>query len=812
MFFEKILVPEKRIYHRIFFIVITIITIFLSIGLFNIETDTDITVLLPVNEETVYEREKINRLGKEFSSNQLLFIGVKNDPFSKDNIKILWELCNEIEKLEVVKSTFNPFNATYFKKVGRIFSIKRMKMDKYPKTEKDREKFIQSISSNRYLVGSIISYDKKTAGIVVRTNYDAMMGEEIEKKNIFMKFAEFAFDKKFGPKQIDRSYFCGKIEEVIAKYNPPFEIFYAGVPVYEAKSKEYMQRDIFILIIPAFILMTFILFMNFRTVRGTILPILSILLSMIWTMGILGWLRVKLDIVGILIPPIIMTVGSSYTLHYLNSYYINVPFYDNSRELVLYSTKSIFPTISLASMTTVVGFASFLTAKIMPVKKFGIFIIISIIFTLFFTFFLLSKILTIFNLPKLHKMENVRKDLFAKILSICRKIVIPLRFIWVGIYIMSIILFCLFISKLKIETNAINFFKGNDIVKRSLTFLQYNFHGTNHYNITIRSRNHERDFFRTKKGMLAAQKIQDYFNEQIVIDGHEMIGWMLSPVTMLQDLNQTLNGELRVPEDESVIKKFFTFLKLSKDDGIKSIINDDFSAITFQIRPHTDNAKVSHLMSEQELAKLSQLLSTDLKKIADDDGTITVEVWGEILLLSKISKYLSKDQINSLLITGILVFLITLLIFRSPYFAFFSLIPLSFGVIMNFTIMSIFQIPLDAATVMIAALSIGIGIDDSIHFILHYKKTLKDGYSAREAVLHTLNYTARPILFTSLALILGFIVFLLSSFRPVVFFGLLIAISMFNCTFATLFILPSFFIITDKIRKFFHRKQPIVHK
>ena len=126
---------------------------------------------------------------------------------------------------------------------------------------------------------------------------------------------------------------------------------------------------------------------------------------------------------------------------------------------------------------------------------------------------------------------------------------------------------------------------------------------------------------------------------------------------------------------------------------------------------------------------------------------------------------------------------------------------------MNFTIMSMLKIPLDIATVMIAAISIGIGIDNSIHFILNYRKKLTENVSPKEAVLYTLSYTARPMLFTSLALILGFTVFIFSSFRPVSFFGILIAISMFNCIFATLFILPSFFLITDKIRLIFHRKK-----
>lgn len=109
---------------------------------------------------------------------------------------------------------------------------------------------------------------------------------------------------------------------------------------------------------------------------------------------------------------------------------------------------------------------------------------------------------------------------------------------------------------------------------------------------------------------------------------------------------------------------------------------------------------------------------------------------------------------------------------------------------------------------MIAAISIGIGIDNSIHFIINYRKFLKNSKDAKEAILKTLSYTSRPMLFTSLALALGFIVFIISSFGPIIYFGLLIAISMLNCIFATLFILPSILLITDKIRLIFHKKNP----
>jgi hypothetical protein len=811
MKFDSLYVSKSKKMNYIFVAIIMVITVILFVGLGNIETNNDVTVLLPVNKETEFEREKINRLGKEFPSDQMLFIAI-TDAFNKENIKKLWDFCREIDKLDVVKSTLNPFNAIYFKKLnikseGANFSVAKNSMNNYPKTDEEINEFIENISSNRYLVGSVISLDKKTAGIVVRMNTNTTYGEDIPRKNFIIKTFEFLYGKKFGKKPLDRTHFFITIENVIKKYDKDLNIYFAGVPVYEAKTKEYMQKDLVILIFPVFIMMALTFFLSFRSTRGTILPIITILLSMGATVGIIGWIRYQLNVIGMIIPPLIMTVGSSYALHYLNSYYSHSHEFKDKKELILYSTKIILPTILFAALTTMAGFGSFLTGKIAPVRTFGVFMIISIGLTLFYVFFLLARILMIFNMPKLHEGEHIsKKDIFSKVLKILRMLVFPLKYLWVAFLIFAIAAFFITIPFLKTETNPSSYFKKGGIVADSLVFLQRNFLGTNHYNVTIRSVINKKDYFKTREGLLAAKKYKIIL---IKIYWSMVVGWNFSPVTLIEDLNYVLNGTYDIPEDEKTIKRFFSLLSLKsvRDDGIKSIINDNFSAITFQVRTNSDNAKENYIMTEQELSQLISKVKHDTKKIADEDGNFTVEVWGELLLLSMISKYLVSDQFTNIISTIIMVFFLTLLLFRSPYYAIMSLIPLTFGVLMNFTIMSVFRISLDIATIMIAAISIGMGIDNSIHLILNYRKALnKNGNHTKEAILATLEYTARPMVFTSVALIAGFLVFLLSSFRPISFFGLLIAVAMFNCIFATLFILPSFLLITDRLRNILHKK------
>ncbi|HNZ26267.1 MAG TPA: MMPL family transporter [Spirochaetota bacterium] len=804
-----LLIPNNKKYSYIFFAIFAVLTVIVSLGIFNIQIDNDVTVLLPVNADVEHEREKISRLNKEFPSDQPIFIGVSGNPFSIGKIDKLWKMWREIEALDIVKSTMSPFNSIYFKKFDSNFTIAKTNPLSYPKTEEELAQFVQNLSSNRYLVGSVISNDKQSAGIVVKMNFKTKVGKVIENKNFVLRFFEKVFGREYGPQLATRTDFCNQVDSVLKKYKEHFPIYLAGVPVYEAKTKTYMQKDIFALLIPAIFLMILTMYLNIRTKRGTVLPITVMLLSLTWTMGIIGWIRFKLNTVSILLPPIILTIGSSYTLHYLYAYYTESSKGNSPRETVVNSSKNIFPTIFMASLTTAIGFASFLTASIIPVKMFGVFAVLSIVLTVGLTFFLLSKILSLLPVPKGVKIEAVKNDVFSKVLSFFSKAVYPLRYLWVSIFFIAIVCFAIYIPNLKVETNAASFFKDSDDTRKSLIFFQDHFDGTSYFNVTVRSVSNKRNFFKTREGLLSAKKISDYFESNPEIDGFKTIGWKISLITLIEDLNETLTGKKGIPEDEAIIKRFLTYLKISGDEGVKSIVNDNFSAITFQVRVKTNNAKEQNLMTEQELAKLNAKMTKELDAIAREDGSFTVEPWGELLLLSKISKYLVKDQVANIISTVIFIFLSVLILFKSPYFSFFSLIPLSFGVMMNFLIMSIFNIPLDAATIMIAAIAIGVGVDNAIHFLLNYRKILKnDGdIATKDAIILTLERTSRPILFTAMALILGFVVFFLSSFKPIIYFGVLIALSMLTCTFGSLFILPSALLVTDKLRMKYRKKK-----
>jgi len=170
---------------------------------------------------------------------------------------------------------------------------------------------------------------------------------------------------------------------------------------------------------------------------------------------------------------------------------------------------------------------------------------------------------------------------------------------------------------------------------------------------------------------------------------------------------------------------------------------------------------------------------------------IEVIISGVDLIYVSLIDYLIRSQLISILLSIIIVFIIIAITFRSLVFGFFGLIPIFFGLFLNFGTMSYFNVSLDFITSMIASIAVGLGVDNSIHYLISFTRT-KHNMPLKERLKQALGMTGTPIFFTSFTLMAGFSVLLFSSFKPILYFGLLISVTMLGCFIGVIFILPAF--------------------
>jgi predicted RND superfamily exporter protein len=169
-------------------------------------------------------------------------------------------------------------------------------------------------------------------------------------------------------------------------------------------------------------------------------------------------------------------------------------------------------------------------------------------------------------------------------------------------------------------------------------------------------------------------------------------------------------------------------------------------------------------------------------------------MWGRSLILLYISETLARDQVWSAVSSVLLIFLVTALGFRSARLGLVTLIPLAVGIMLNFILMVLLRIPFDVVTVMFSSVAMGVGIDDSIHLILWYRRSLSlfpDPGDHGKALARTLMIAGRPILLTSLTIVAGLLVLAFSRFMPVLYFGLLVSLALLTTTIGALIILPA---------------------
>ncbi|MEA3470829.1 MAG: MMPL family transporter, partial [Thermodesulfobacteriota bacterium] len=267
--------------------------------------------------------------------------------------------------------------------------------------------------------------------------------------------------------------------------------------------------------------------------------------------------------------------------------------------------------------------------------------------------------------------------------------------------------------------------------------------------------------------------------------------------TMHMAMNNDDNSFYKIPENRSDIIDYLEIYSGDDDDSdgrfdeFEPLVDTDFRTCNLLARLC---GKEDDVISTAEMKNIAIKISGYLDRNLPEDYSFSIS--GFPLMNVKLVYYVVKGQLQSLFLSLIVVGIIVALLFRNIKAGPLALIPMSVAVIVNFGVMGWLQIDLDMATSIIAAITIGIGVDDTVHFLNTFRQYRALGFSVDETITKTLAVSGKAIVFTSLALVFGFSVLITSHFRPVALFGILTAATMINTTIGALLILPSVIKIT----------------
>jgi len=732
-----------------------IVTIALGFGMRHLAKDDSSDKMLPDNDPILRYTRAMEQV---FASDEFLVVAVESpDPFSQATVAKLVRLTAGFATVPDVREVISPTstkNVTGF--AGEISSVPLIDERRPPSTPEELDAYRKAITGKRLFRGILISEDGRSFGFVLRLAMNP-----------------------------DKKAVVAAVQKIVDGAQGPERIVVSGSPAINIQVGKYMARDMARYFPLVILLILATLWLNFRSVRGVLLPFAGILIPVVWLLGLQGWLGVPISVIGTMIPTLVIAVGVSYGVHVLTDYYEQAPGRTVRREILMDTLVSIAPTIALAGGTAVIGFASLMANETPILREFGALTATGIFFSAVVSMTFIPSCLVLMQPPGARTRAQDRADLTARFLGWVADFNSRRRGVAITVGLVLVLGALAGYPRLRLETNAINFFREDDPVRADIGYISTQFGGT----ITIRTIIEAPE----TGSILRPEYLRQMQEFQRFLEGFDRVGKTLSIGDMIRDMNQALHeGDPAwdiLPETrEAAEQLLFVYSMGSRPDEFEGLIDPSHTMATVTARLRQVNARNEPLGTRDTAIILEKIR---VYIAANFSPELKVTPTGRAQDIVRSSDYIVKGLIRSMATAIVPIWLLASVIFRSPAAGFFGVVTTGIGLLLNFGVMGWLGLPLDIATTLISSIAIGIGVDDAMHYLLRMRRSMAAGETDHaRAMAETIRGAGRAIVFTSVTMVLGFSIFMVASFRPVVYFGGLTALSMITTSVAALFVVP----------------------
>ena len=599
----------------------------------------------------------------------------------------------------------------------------------------------------------------------------------------------------------------------------------AGRGAMEVTFSEQSRRDMakFMPLVLLIVLGT--LYCTYRSLRGVLLPFSVVIVSVMWSLGIMAAVGVPMYFVSTMMPVILMAIGVAYGIHILGRYYDELLEHPDSSadQAVMAAMAEMWSPVVFTALTTAAGFLSFLTASMLPIQYFGVFTAIGVVAAMIVSLTFFPAVLVMLP-PRvgrgLRNQMGGSGDLSAtgwaaRTLgqlgrSVARH---PLR-VWVPTVVL-IGLSLLGAQRIEVDSSWIRSFHPDNPVRIADEVLREKFQGTLPVYVAIEG--HAPDLLKDPALLHKLDRMQAEIEQDPVVGGS------LSIAEFLKRMNRVMNEDRPakevVPTDRDLVAQYLLLYSFSGDpDDFDEVVDYDYqhANVSFYLRSDgtQDILQVVHKIQDFALREFGQLTA---KPGADDSlhdpwslrfgrwlGGIepTITGWetergfrigfaGPGYFTHRFSELVIAGQLSSLVTSLLAVFLLTAIMFRSPIAGLICIVPIGVVMVFSFGLMGLLNIPLEIGRSLAASMVIGIGIDYTIHFLNKYQLKVRDGLTDTEQLtVATMATSGKAIFFNAVVVVGGFLVFLSSNFLPNFSLGAMVGLNMTACLLASMTVLP----------------------
>ena len=779
---------------------------------FNLDASSD-ALLLEGDKDLKYLREINDRYG---SKDFLVLTYTPITSFEdQETILNLQLLKSKIEKLTWVDSVITVIDVPLLKSTdeGLMERLKNYKTLAYP--EIDKKRGFEEILNSPIYKDYVISADGKTSGIVVYLKKDERLDEYIKVKDkYFVQINETGLSKedRLNYKKFIREYEeyknlynkrnhqnISEIRDVISKYGVNANIHLGGIPMIANDMMSFIKKDIIVFGIGVFIFIILTLWFIFKNFRWVLMPLLGCASSVIIMIGILGLVGWKVTVISSNFIALMLILNMAMNIH-LTVRYLQLKKEDQNiskKDAVFQASKKMILPILYTVLTTICAFLSLIFSGIKPIIDFGWMMTLGLIISLLVTFLLLPSLLSIFATENNVDVKDTEKSIITNALGYIAK---NNTFLIFSTTILIIILSLLGISRLQVENSFINYFDKETEIYKGMKKIDDKLGGTTPLNVILKfppakidnenddefsewdedneSSEDKSKYWFTRDKMDKILKVHDY------LDSLPEIGKVLSFGSILrvaEDLNKKELQSLeiavlysKIPEE---IKKEIVLPYISVDK--------DEARISVRIKDSLKDLRRNELIK-----KINLELNTKLGFEKKD-----YKLAGVLILFNNLLQSLFKSQILTLGIVLFGIFAMFFILFRNINLSLIGIVPNFLAAFFILGIIGLMNIPLDMMTITIAAITIGIAVDNSIHYIYRFKEEfnkIKDYNKTLDKCHKTVGIA---ILNTSITIVFGFSILVLSNFIPTIYFGVFTGVAMLLAMISVLTLLPKLLLI-----------------
>ncbi len=802
-FYNKLIINNPK---SILCLVIFFITFFLYFSKdFNLDASSD-ALLLEGDKDLKYLREVNERYG----SKEYLFLTY--NPVSsftdEETIINLQFLKSKIEKLSWVESVVTIIDVPLLKSTNEplMERLKNYKTLSYPDIDKKRG--FEEILNSPIYKDYVVSEDGETSGIVVYLKKDKKLEEYLKIKNDYF---QLSLDNKLNKDEKKKySLFLKEYEDyknnfnkknhknikeirsVINKYGENAKIHLGGIPMIADDMMSYIKNDIIVFGIGVFLFIVVTLWFIFKNIKWVVLPLLGCSASVIIMIGLLGLIGWKVTVISSNFIALMLILNMAMNIHITVRFLqLKKDLPDLSRtEVILETVKKMFLPILYTVLTTICAFLSLIFSGIKPIIDFGWMMTMGLIVSIFVTFTLLPSLLVIFSSDEDINVKDTQKSIITKTLGEFANE--RANFIYVS-SVLILILSLFGISKLEVENSFINYFDKKTEIYKGMKKIDDDLGGTTPLDIIIKfptkkiekveddefedwdesEKNDKSTYWFTRNKIDKILKVHDY------LDSLPEIGKVLSfgsIIRVAEDLNKK---QLQSLEIAVLYSKIPDEIKKEIINPYISVENDE-ARISVRIKDSLKNLRRNELIK-----KINNDLENKLELEKDE-----FKLSGVLILFNNLLQSLFKSQILTLGIVMLGISLMFFLLFRNILISFIGVVPNFMAAFFILGIIGLMGIPLDMMTITIAAITIGIAVDNSIHYIYRFKEEFKKLNDYSETVNRCHSTVGIAILNTSITIVFGFSILVMSNFIPTIYFGIFTGIAMLLALLSVLTLLP----------------------